>query len=59
MINKEGKGVEKKKRKTWGNTLSIDFIMKVQEFNIKGLTSFEERGERERMKEKRRKNNNV
>jgi hypothetical protein len=40
--------------------LLIDPIVKVQDPNIKGLTSFgKKRSERERRKEKRRKNNSL
>jgi len=55
----EEKTKEKRERKTWGDTLLIDPIVKVQEPNIEGLTSFKKKSKRERRKEKRRKNNSL
>jgi hypothetical protein len=47
---------EKERENTWGNALLINPIMKVQEPNIEGLTSFRKReSERKRRKKKRRK----
>ena len=53
-IRVKGGGKKKKRErgKTWGNTLLIDPIVKVQEPNIKGLTSF---GKKESEREKGRK----
>ena len=47
---------EKERENTWGNALLINPIMKVQEPNIEGLTSFRKReSERKGRKKKRRK----
>ena len=57
-LKRKRKGI--KKGKTWGNTLLIDLIVKIQKPNIEGLTNFRKtKSERERRKEKRRKNSNL
>jgi len=52
----EEKTKDKRERKTWGDTLLIDPIVKVQEPNIEGLTSFKKKrvkGKEERKREEK------
>jgi hypothetical protein len=51
---------EKERENTWGNALLINPIMKVQEPNIEGLTSFRKReSERKKKEEKEKKKSNL